>query len=147
MGRKPTNWWIMVAAGLFAAAFLLKDFVLHAHIAFAKSGAIGLLMSSTMQHKVGELLIGAPLFMTALMRQVWPAERLLANLKAARPLMLIGSVLNILAWFGSLAPWTDVNRLWFPFLVVVGVVAPPLLIRLLGKGNEAEAEALPRTHR
>lgn len=141
MGAKPVNWWIMVAAGLFATTFLLKDFVVHAHLAFARNGAMGLLTSSTMQHKVGELLIGAPLFMTALMRQVWPAERLVANLKAAWPLMLIGSALNILAWLGSAAPWSDVNRLWFLFLVVVGVVAPPLLLRMLGKNGEAKAKA------
>ena len=49
----------MLAAGIFAAAFLLKDFMDHGHAILAHAGPKGLLMSPTIHHKVGEALIGA----------------------------------------------------------------------------------------
>ncbi len=141
MARKPANWWIMLAAGIFAAVFLLKDFMDHGHAILAHAGYKGLLTFPTIHHKVGEALIGVILFMTALMRTIWPAERLVANLKASYPLMLVGAALNALAWFGSGQPATDFNKIWFALLVVVGVAAPPLLIRWLGKSKGAQAQA------
>lgn len=141
MGGKPTNWWIMLGAGAFAAVFLLKDFMDHGHAILAHAGPRGLLLSPTIHHKVGEALLGVILFTTALMRQVWPAERLIANLKASYPLMLVGAALNALAWFGSGQPATDFNKIWFVLLVVVGVAAPPLLIRWLEKSTGAQTQA------
>lgn len=141
MGGKPTNWWIMLAAGIFAAVFLLKDFMDHGHAILAHAGPKGLLMSPTIHHKVGEALIGVILFTTALMRQVWTPERLVANLKGSYPLMLVGAALNALAWFGSGQPATDFNKIWFALLVVVGVAAPPLLIRWIGKSKGTQASA------
>jgi hypothetical protein len=141
MGGKPTNWWIMLAAGVFAGAFLLKDFMDHGHAILAHAGYKGLLTSPTIHHKVGEALIGVILFMTALMRSIWPAERLIANLKASYPLMLVGAALNALAWFGSGLPATDFNKIWFALLAVVGVGAPPLLIRWLSMSKGARAQA------
>lgn len=141
MGGKPANWWIMLAAGIFAAVFLLKDFMDHGHAILAHAGYKGLLTSPTIHHKIGEALIGVILFMTALMRSIWTPERLIANLKASYPLMLVGAALNALAWFGSGLPATDFNKVWFALLVVVGVGAPPLLIRWLGKSKGAQAQA------
>jgi hypothetical protein len=141
MGGKPTSWWIMVAAGVFAAGFLLNDFMDHGHAILAHAGPRGLLLSPTIHHKVGEVLIGVILFTTALMRSIWPAERLIANLKASYPLMLVGAALNALAWFGSGQPATDFNKIWFLLLVMVGVAAPPLLIRWLRKSKGAQVQA------
>lgn len=111
MGGKPATWWIMLAAGIFAAAFLLKDFMDHGHAILAHAGYKGLLTSPTIHHKIGEALIGVILFMTALMRSIWTPERLIANLKASYPLMLVGAALNALAWFGSGLPATDFNKI------------------------------------
>lgn len=141
MARKPTNWWIMLAAGVFASVFLLKDFMDHGHAILAHAGPKGLLTSPTIHHKVGEALIGVILFMTALMRSIWPAERLIVNLKASYPLMLVGAALNALAWFGSGLPAADFNKIWFALLVVVGLGAPPLLIRWLGESKRTQAQA------
>lgn len=136
MGDKPANWWIILAAGVLAGVFLLKDFVDHAHAILGHAGYRGLLTSPTIHHKVGEILVGAPLYMTALMRPVWPAERIIANLKSARPLLALGSALNVLAWVGSAAPASDFNKIWFLLLAVAGIAAPPILIRLLGSKTE-----------
>ncbi|AAK24101.1 hypothetical protein [Caulobacter vibrioides] len=141
MGGKPATWWIMLAAGIFAAAFLLKDFMDHGHAILAHAGYKGLLTSPTIHHKIGEALIGVILFMTALMRSIWTPERLIANLKASYPLMLVGAALNALAWFGSGLPATDFNKIWFVLLVVVGIAAPPLLIRWFGQSKGTQAQA------
>ena len=139
MGGKPASWWIMVGAGVLASGFLLKDFVEHAHAIAGHAGYQGLLTSPTMHHKVGEILVGAPLFMTALMRPVWPADRIIANLKSARPLLALGSALNLLAWVGSAAPPSDFNKIWFLLLAVAGIAAPPILIRGLRPRKETRS--------
>ncbi|ATC31353.1 hypothetical protein CA606_02755 [Caulobacter vibrioides] len=140
MGGKPANWWIMLAAGVFAAVFLLNDFMDHGHAILAHAGPKGLLTSPTIHHKIGEALIGVILFMTALMRPIWTPERLIANLKASYPLMLVGAALNALAWFGSGLPATDFNKIWFLLMVAIGAGGPPLLIRWLGKSKRTQAE-------
>lgn len=141
MGGKPVKWWLMVVLGVLAAGVLFKELFDHGHAMLGHAGPYALLTSPTVHHKIGELLIASILFLTALMRNVWPAERLVANLKASRPLMFVGAVLNALAWFGSAAPASDFNKIWYLVLVVVGVAAPPLLIRWLStpKGTQAEA--------
>jgi len=128
---KPLRFWIMLAAGAFAFTILMFSLTDYLHAYLGHAGPIGLLKAPIIQHKVGELLIAIPLFLTALTLSIWPAERVATNLRGAWPMWGLGAALNLLAWVGYSLPWTDANRLWFALLAVAGLAGPPLLARLI----------------
>lgn len=132
MNRKSrTNVWIMTAVGLAGMAWLLWDFRVKGAAIMGNDGVAGFIAHATFQHKLGELFIFLPLFVAAMLAEgrSWAAAR--HWLWRTWPATILGSALNLLAWMNSSAlPWHDPNRLWFGFLVLAGLVASPLLIRL-----------------
>jgi len=128
---KPLRFWIMLAAGAFAFTILMFSLTDYVHAYLGHAGPIGMLRAPVIQHKVGELLIAIPLFLTVLTGAIWSADRVAANLKGSWPLWGLGAALNLVAWAGSTLPWTDPNRLWFALQAIVGLAGPLLLARLI----------------
>ncbi len=130
-GRRPMNFWVMAAAGLFAGAWLLWAMVEAAAPVVREGGAAALAADPTFQHKLGELMVAVPLFMAALLSPIRSGPSIARFLRRAWPLTILGGALNLVAWFGTAdrAPWTEPNRLWFMLLVVVGLIGAPLLAR------------------
>lgn len=122
------RYWLLLIIGALGAAWILWTLGLAVGETAANDGLGGLPASPVIQHKIGELMIVGPLWLAALMQTTKPVSGFLLR---TWPVALIGAGLNALAWWNALGPWTDLNRLWFAGLVVIGVVAPPALARLL----------------
>ncbi|MGV8928527.1 MAG: hypothetical protein ACOH1E_02145 [Brevundimonas sp.] len=135
MTKTQINFWFMAVVGLAAGALL--GWTLYLAIVDAGPGGPEVLASATVQHKVGELMIAIPLFLTALFTRVRDHRSVAKGLMRAWPVTIVGAALNLLAWFNTIesAPWTEFNRLWFAGLVVVGVMAPPLIASALRRGT------------
>jgi hypothetical protein len=131
--RPPANFWVMAVAGLFGGAWLLAALVVEAAPVVERRGWAALPFDPTFQHKIGELMVAVPLFLTALFSPVWPIERLLTWVERTRLVTAIGAGLNLLAWAtsGERQPWTDVFRIWCLVLVAAGLVGPSLVKALL----------------
>lgn len=134
MSKTQINFWLMALVGLAAGALL--GWTLFLAVVDAGPGGPAGMASATVQHKVGELMIATPLFLTALFTRVRDRRSVAKSLMWAWPVTIAGAGLNLLAWFNTIesAPWTEFNRLWFAGLVVVGVVAPPMIASLLRRG-------------
>jgi len=132
MTKTQINFWFMAVVGIAAGA-LLGWMLYLAVVETAAGGPAAVLASATVQHKVGELMIAIPLFLTALFSRVRPRRSVAKGLMRAWPVTIAGAGLNLLAWVNTVeaAPWTEFNRLWFAGLVVVGVLAPPLIASAL----------------
>lgn len=132
MTKLQINFWFMAVVGI-AAGLLLGWMLYLAVVEASVRGPAGIAASATVQHKVGELMIAIPLFLTAMFVRVRPRSSVAKGLMRAWPVTIMGAGLNLLAWFNTIeqAPWTEFNRLWFAGLVVVGVVAPPLIASAL----------------
>ncbi len=132
MTKRELNFWFMAAAG--AAAGIVLGWMLYLAVVHAASGGLVAVVSdATVQHKVGELMIAVPLFLTALFSRTQPYRSVAKGLMQAWPITIVGAALNLLAWINTMerAPWTELNRLWFALLVVVGIVAAPLIASAL----------------
>ncbi len=91
------------------------------------------------QHKVGELLVAAPLFLILLLASRWTPERACALAERTRLVMLAGGLLNGLAWYslrGRLA-WDSFFRMWCLLLLFVGPFGSWIAKRLVSLSNSA----------
>ncbi len=135
MTKRMLNFWFMAVAGV-AAGVVLGWMLYLAVIKAASEGPVAVVSDATVQHKVGELMIAVPLFLTALLSRTQPYRSVAKGLMQAWPITIAGAALNLLAWINTmdLAPWTEPNRLWFALLVVVGIVAAPLIASAMRRG-------------
>lgn len=128
MTKTKLNFWFMAVVGVVAGGVL--EWMLYLAVLEAASGGpVAIISNATVQHKVGELMIAVPLFLTALFSRTHSYLRVANALMLAWPLTIVGAAMNLLAWIDTMdrAPWTELNRLWFAGLVVAGLVAPPLI--------------------
>ncbi|MDI6624599.1 MAG: hypothetical protein QME55_07700 [Brevundimonas sp.] len=139
MTKTKLNFWFMAAVGVLAGA-LLGWMLYLAVVEAASGGPVAIISNATVQHKVGELMIAVPLFLTALLSRTHPYRSVANGLMRAWPITIVGAALNLLAWINTMerAPWTELNRLWFAGLVVVGIVAAPLIASAMRRGVAQE---------
>jgi len=65
------------------------------------------------QHGVGELMATVSFFAILVSSKVWPLHRVLALSARLRGVMVVGGLLNGLAWYSTSAEaWNTVLRLW-----------------------------------
>ena len=132
MSRRAAH-WIVLVVGLVGAAWLLWTLGLTVGERAAYGGLSVLPTSPTIQHKIGLLLISAPLWATALTRASRPDRDAARILAKGWPVILIGAALNVVAWWNAAGSWTEPTRLWFAALALIAVGAPPLLHRRLAR--------------
>ncbi|WP_309630160.1 hypothetical protein [Brevundimonas sp.] len=84
------------------------------------------------------------MFLTALFSRTHPYRSVANGLMQAWPITIVGAALNLLAWINTMdrAPWTELNRLWFAGLVVVGIAVAPLVASAM-RGGVAHALTNP----
>lgn len=90
------------------------------------------------QHKVGELMVGAPLFLTLLLSNKWSKDRVLALADRTRGLMILGGLLNGLAWYSlrEREAWNSFFRVWCLVLLFVGLFGAQIAKWMVRWGNK-----------
>lgn len=93
-----------------------------------QSGIASVPLDGVIQHKVGELMVGASLFLILLLINKWSKEKILALANRLQIVMIVGGLLNALAWFSlrERESWDSFFRIWCLILFIVGLLGTPI---------------------
>jgi hypothetical protein len=122
MRRSPFDFWFVGTTGAIAFIWLFAELVRVLRQVIAQQGAVGIIIDGVIQHKIGEILVAAPLFLLTLLSDKWSKDKLLRLVSYTEFVMVAGGLLNALAWFnlGEQEDWTSFFRIWCLVLFVTG---------------------------
>ncbi len=108
-----------------------------------RSGVPSIPFNGVVQHKIGELMVGAPLFLVALLSYVWSKERLVAFADRMQIVMIIGGLLNGLAWYSlrERESWDKFFRTWCLIILVFGLFGSQTAKWLVSKTERISNES------
>lgn len=123
MKNRKFNFWLMLLVGIPAFIWLLVELVRVTSKVVHRFGISSIPLDGVIQHKVGELMVGVPLFLILLLSYKWTKERVLSLVSGTRIIMIIGGLLNALAWYSlrEREPWNSFFRIWCLVLLFVGL--------------------------
>ena len=106
-----------------------------------RSGVASVPFDGVIQHKIGELMVGAPLFLIFLLSNKWSKEKVFTLANRMQIIMIIGGLLNGLAWFSlrERETWDSFFRVWCLILLFVGLFGSPIakyLVSVTKKNSE-----------
>ena len=138
MRNQKLNFWVMTLVGIPAFGWLLAELVRAFLQVVNRSGIWSVPFDGVIQHKVGELMVGAPLFLILLLGNKWSKERTLALASRSQGLMILGGLLNGLAWYSlrEKDAWNSFFRIWCLTLLFVGLFGSQLAKALVRWGKE-----------
>ena len=106
-------------------------------------GVLSVPLDGVIQHKVGELMVGAPLFLILLLSNKWPKERVFALADRTRIIMIIGGLLNAVAWYSlrQRETWDSFFRMWCLVLLLAGLFGSRIIKWLVNLSREGIAKS------
>lgn len=121
--NRKFNFWLMLLVGVPAFSWLLFELIRVSLEVVHSRGSLFVPLDGVIQHKVGELMVGAPLFLILLFSNKWPKEKVLKLANKTGIIMIIGGLLNALAWYTlrQKEPWNSFFRIWCLVLLLVGL--------------------------
>ncbi|MBV9959538.1 MAG: hypothetical protein JO360_14025 [Acidobacteria bacterium] len=136
------NYWLMLIVGILAFSWLLFELMRALLEVIHRSGVSEIPFDGVMQHKVGELMVGAPLFIILLLLNKWPKERALTLVNGTRIIMIVGGLLNGLAWYSirHREPWDSFFRIWCLVLLLAGILGAQIARWVINKSSERVVE-------
>ncbi len=135
MNKRIFSFWVMTAVGVVAFGWMIAELVRVVLEVANASGFRSLLMDGVVQHKVGELMVGIPFVTILALSNLWAKERVRSLIRGLAAVMLVGGVLNAIAWY-SLSDRIaagDFLRIWCLIIFVFGLTGPWLLTRMLDR--------------
>ena len=128
----------MSLVGIAAFVWLIAELVRVFLEVVNRSGISFTPLDGVVQHKVGELMVGAPLFLVALLGNIWSKEKLFALVSRTRGMMIVGGLLNGLAWYSmrERVAWDSFFRIWCLVLLFVGLFGSPIAKWVVSKAKE-----------
>jgi hypothetical protein len=125
MRNQKLNFWLMSLVGLPAFVWLIAELIRVFFEVVNRSGFLSVPFDGVIQHKVGELMVGVPLFLILLLDNKWSKERTLALADQMQGWMIVGGLLNGLAWYSlrEREAWNSFFRVWCLILLFVGLFA------------------------
>ena len=128
MKNRKFNFWLMLLVGVPAFIWLLVELIRVFLEVVHYRGILFVPLDGVIQHKVGELMVGAPLFLILLLSNKWPKERVLKLANKTGIIMIIGGLLNALAWYSlrQKESWNSFFRIWCLVLLLVGLFGSQL---------------------
>ncbi len=99
------------------------------------SGVSAIPLDGVVQHKIGELMVSISLFMVVLLSYVWSKERLFTFASRMQIVMIVGGLLNGIAWYGlrERESWNSFFRIWCLIILVVGLFGSQIAKWLVSK--------------
>lgn len=143
MRNRALSFRLMTLVGVPAFIWLFAELARVLAEVARRSGPSGIPFDGVVQHKVGELMVAAPLFGILLLGNRWPREQVLRLVDRTRLVMLLGGVLNGVAWYTLREPmvWSSFFRLWCLILLIVGVSGAEIARWLLNRDAELQRVA------
>lgn len=128
----------MLLVGIAAFVWLFAELVRAFLEVVNRFGMAAIPLDGVIQHKVGELMIGAPLYLVALLGNRWSKEKLFALANRTRIVMIVGGLLNGLAWYSlrERETWDSFFRIWCLILLFVGLFGSQIARWAVRKAKE-----------
>ncbi len=103
-----------------------------------RSGIASVPSDGVIQHKIGELMVGTPLFLVFLLSSKWSKEKIFTLINSLQIVMIIGGLLNGLAWFSlrERETWNSFFRMWCLILLIVGLLGTPIAKWVVNKSQK-----------
>ena len=92
-----------------------------------RSGVSAVPLDGVIQHKIGELMVGVPLFLILLLSNKWSKEKIFTLISQTQIVMIIGGLLNGVAYF-SLRERENFDwffQVWCLILLIAGLLGAP----------------------
>ena len=143
MRNRKLNFWLMALAGIPAFIWLLAELIRVFLEVVNRSGILFVPLDGVIQHKVGELMVATPLFLLLLLSNKWPRERIFALANRTRIIMIVGGLLNGLAWYSlrEREAWDSFFRIWCLTLLFVGLFGSQIAKWLVSWAKERTLSA------
>ena len=143
MKNQKVNFWLMVVVGVPAFVWLIAELIRVFLEVVNRSGFKSVPFDGVIQHKVGELMVGAPLFLILLFSNKWPKEKVFAFINRTQLLMIVGGLLNGLAWYSlrEREAWNSFFRVWCVILLFLGLFGGPIAKWLVRWSHEKAVRA------
>ena len=117
----------MTLIGFPALIWLLAELIRVFLEVANRSGIVSVPLDGVIQHKIGELMVGVPLFLVCLFSTKWSKDKIFTFINRMQIVMIIGGLLNGLAYF-SLRGRETFDRffqVWCLLLLIVGLFGAP----------------------
>lgn len=143
MKNRKLNFWLMLLVAIPAFVWLLVELVRVTSEVINRFGISSVPLDGAIQHKVGELMVGVPLFLILLLSYKWAKAKVLSLVSGTQILMIIGGLLNALAWYTlrDRESWNSFFRIWCLVLLFVGLFGAQIARRLLKLAEKRVAES------
>ncbi len=138
MKNKKLSFWLMVIVGIPAFVWLVAELMRVFLEVVNRSGISSAVLDGVLQHKVGELMICAPLFLILVLGNKWSKEKVAALTDRMRALMIAGGLLNALAWYSlrEREAWDSFFRVWCLILLFAGLFGSQIAKWVVSKSQE-----------
>jgi hypothetical protein len=136
--KQKLNFWVMTLIGIPAFIWLLVELIRVFLEVNNRAGVSAVPLDGVIQHKIGELMVAAPLFVLLLLTNKLSKEKLFTLINQTQIVMIIGGLLNGLAYF-SLRGRENFDwffQIWCLMLLVVGLFAAPFARWFVSKAKE-----------
>jgi len=123
MKKQKIMFWLMSLVGILAFGYMLAELGRVFLEVVNRSGVSAIPLDGVIQHKIGELMVSVPLFLVVLLSYVWSKERLFTFASRLQIVMIVGGLLNGIAWYGlrERESWDSFFRIWCLIILVVGL--------------------------
>lgn len=150
MDKQKFNFWLMSLVGIAAFTWLLIELIRVFFEVVNRSGVSSIPLDGVIQHKIGELMIGVSLFLILLLSNKWTKEKVFVFANRTQIIMIIGGILNGLAWFSlrERESWDSFFRIWCLILLFVGLFGSQIakLITNKAKIKSSITDESPKEH-
>ena len=129
---------LMLAVGLCGFGWMFFELAKRILIVSNQSSISSIPFDGKIQHGIGELMVSISFFSILLMSKVWLKERVFLLSSKLRFVMIIGGLLNGLAWFttSSEEPWNGLFRMWCLFLFIFSIFATRIANWMVSKTKD-----------
>ena len=138
MDKQRLNFWAMALIGTPAFIWMLAELIRVFSEVTNRSGVSSVPFDGVIQHKIGELMAAVPLFLILLLTNIWSKEKIFTLINRMQVVMIIGGLLNGLAYFSLLGRETFdwFFQVWCLILLVVGLLGAPFAKWFVSKTKE-----------
>jgi len=133
----------MALAGIPAFIWLLIELIRVFSEVVNRSGILSVPLDGVIQHKVGELMVATPLFILLLLSNKLSQQRIFALANRSRIIIIVGGLLNGLAWYSlrEREAWNSFFRIWCLVLLFVGLFGAQIVKWLVSRAKERTLSA------
>lgn len=115
--------WLMSLVGTIAFVWIFAELGRVFLEVINRSGISAIPLDGVVQHKIGELMVSVSLFLVVLLSYVWSKERLFTFASRMQIVMIVGGLLNGIAWYSlrERESWDSFFRISYLVILVVGL--------------------------